>query len=287
MAKINLGLDVTKKRADGYHEVKMVMQTIRMYDQIDMEISQHSGVRMRTNLPYLPVNDNNLVCRAAKMLLDEFDIKKGLDIELKKVIPVAAGMAGGSTDAAATMVGVNRIFRLGLSTKELMERAVTIGADVPYCIMRGTALAEGIGDELTMLPKAPECYVLIGKPGISVSTKFVYGNLKVAEIAKHPDIDAIVTAIKQNDFYQMANNIGNVLEEVTIPAYPIIDKIKQEMMDNGAVNALMSGSGPTVFGLFDDKEKAEAARKSLRESRNAKQVFLTTFFNTGGTIDGN
>ena len=287
MAKINLGLDVTKKRADGYHEVKMVMQTIRMYDQIDMEISQHSGVRMRTNLPYLPVNDNNLVCRAAKMLLDEFDIKKGLDIELKKVIPVAAGMAGGSTDAAATMVGVNRIFRLGLSTKELMERAVTIGADVPYCIMRGTALAEGIGDELTMLPKAPECYVLIGKPGISVSTKFVYGNLKVAEIAKHPDIDAIVTAIKQNDFHQMANNIGNVLEEVTIPAYPIIDKIKQEMMDNGAVNALMSGSGPTVFGLFDDKEKAEAARKSLRESRNAKQVFLTTFFNTGGTIDGN
>ena len=280
MAKINLGLDVTKKRADGYHEVRMVMQTIRMYDQIDIEVSRQAGVRLQTNLPYLPVNDNNLVSRAAKLLMEEFNIKEGLDINLKKVIPVAAGLAGGSSDAAATMVGVNRIFKLGLSTEDLMKRAVTMGADIPYCIMRGTALAEGIGEELTVLPSAPACYVLIGKPSISVSTKFVYGNLKVDEIVNRPNIDGIVEAIKQNDFGQMIANMGNVLEEVTIPAYPIIDEIKQAMMEAGAVKALMSGSGPTVFGLFDDKEKAETACHALRESRQAKQVFLTTFFST-------
>ena len=280
MAKINLGLDVTKKRADGYHEVRMVMQTIRMYDQIDIEISRQPGVHLQTNLPYLPVNDNNLVSRAAKLLMEEFNIKEGLYINLKKVIPVAAGLAGGSSDAAATMVGVNRIFKLGLSTEDLMKRAVTMGADIPYCIMRGTALAEGIGEELTILPSAPACYVLIGKPGISVSTRFVYGNLKADEIVNHPNIDGIVEAIEKNDFGQMVENMGNVLEEVTIPAYPIIDEIKQAMMEAGAVKALMSGSGPTVFGLFDDKEKAETACHALRESRQAKQVFLTTFFST-------
>ena len=281
MAKINLGLDVTNKRADGYHEVRMVMQTIRMYDQLNMEVTATAGIKMETNLSYLPVNENNLVCKAAKLLMDEFAIKQGLDIKLKKVIPVAAGMAGGSSDAAAAMVGVNRIFDLGLSTSELMERAVAIGADVPYCIMRGTALAEGIGEKLTALPSAPECYVLIGKPGISVSTKFVYGNLKIDEIKRHPDIDTLVAAIKENDFYKMSNNLGNVLEEVTIPAYPVIEQIKQEMLRAGAVNALMSGSGPTVFGLFDDKEKAMVAKETLRESHLAKQVFLTTFFNGG------
>ena len=282
MAKINLGLDVTNKRADGYHEVRMVMQTIQMYDQLDIEVSKDVGIKMQTNLSYLPVNDNNLVCKAAKLLMDEFDIKQGLDIKLKKVIPVAAGMAGGSSDAATAMVGVNRIFRLGLSQQDLMERAVAIGADVPYCIMRGTALAEGIGEKLTPLNNAPQCYVLIGKPGISVSTKFVYGNLKVDAIKKHPNIDAIVSAIKADDFYEMASNIGNVLEEVTIPTYPIIEQIKQHMIDAGAVNALMSGSGPTVFGLFDNREKAMVANTLLRESRLARQVFLTTFFNGGG-----
>ena len=286
MAKINLGLDVINKRADGYHEVRMVMQTIKMYDQLDIEITKEAGIKMETNLSYLPVNENNLVCKAAKLLMDEFDIHQGLDIKLKKIIPVAAGMAGGSSDAAAAMVGVNQLFRLGLSQEDLMERAVVIGADVPYCIMRGTALAEGIGEELTPLPNAPECYVLIGKPGVSVSTQFVYGNLKVDEIKKHPDIDALVAAINDNDFNKMANNLGNVLEEVTIPTYPIIEQIKQEMLDNGAVNAIMSGSGPTVFGLFDDKQRAMAAKESLRKSRLAKQVFLTTFFN-GGNAHGN
>ena len=286
MAKINLGLDVINKRADGYHEVRMVMQTIKMYDQLDIEITKEEGIKMETNLSYLPVNENNLVCKAAQLLMDEFDIHQGLDIKLKKVIPVAAGMAGGSSDAAAALVGVNQLFRLGLSQEDLMERAVVIGADVPYCIMRGTALAEGIGEELTSLPNAPECYVLIGKPGVSVPTKFVYGNLKVDEIKAHPDIDALIAAIKDNDFNKMANNLGNVLEEVTILAYPVIEQIKQEMLGNGAVNAIMSGSGPTVFGLFDDKQRAMAAKEALRKSRLAKQVFLTTFFN-GGNAHGN
>ena len=281
MAKINLGLDVIKKRVDGYHEVRMVMQTIRMYDQLDIEVSKDTGIRMETNLSYLPVNENNLVCKAAKLLMDEFDIRQGLDIHLKKIIPVAAGMAGGSSDAAAAMVGVNQIFQLGLSEQELMGRAVAIGADVPYCIMRGTALAEGIGEELTPLNDAPDCYVLIGKPGISVSTKFVYDNLKADEIKQHPNIDELVLAIQENDFYKMANNIGNVLEGVTIPNYPIIEQIKQKMLDNGATSAVMSGSGPTVFGLFDDEKKAMAARVALKESRVARQVFLTTFFNGG------
>ena len=286
MAKINLGLDVINKRADGYHEVRMVMQTIKMYDQLDIEITKEAGIKMETNLSYLPINENNLVCKAAQLLMDEFDIRQGLDIKLRKIIPVAAGMAGGSSDAAAALVGVNQLFRLGLSQEDLMERAVVIGADVPYCIMRGTALAEGIGEELTSLPNAPECYVLIGKPGVSVPTKFVYGNLKVDEIKAHPDIDALIAAIKDNDFNKMANNLGNVLEEVTILAYPVIEQIKQEMLGNGAVNAIMSGSGPTVFGLFDDKQRAMAAKEALRKSRLAKQVFLTTFFN-GGNAHGN
>lgn len=279
LAKINLGLDVIRKREDGYHEVKMVMQTIRMYDQLDMNLSNQAGVRLKTNLAYLPVNDNNLICKASKLLMEEFKIEQGLDIQLKKVIPVAAGLAGGSSDAAAAMVGVNRMFSLGLSMKDLMERAVKIGADVPYCIMRGTVLAEGIGEMLTPLPAAPKCYVLIGKPGISVSTKFVYGRLRVPKLKTHPDIDGMIDAIRQDDFYGMADRMGNVLESVTIPAYPIIEKIKAHMIANGAVNALMSGSGPTVFGLFDDKEKAEAASKKLRKSKLVKQVFLTSFFN--------
>ncbi len=177
LAKINLGLDVTGKRPDGYHEVRMIMQNIQMFDQLEIERSEQPGIRIETNLSFLPCNENNLVYKAADLLMKEFDIREGLDVKLSKFIPVAAGMAGGSSDAAAVMVGVNRMFQLGLSVGELMERGVRVGADVPYCIMRGTALAEGIGEKLTKLPPMPFCYVLIGKPGINVSTKFVYGNL--------------------------------------------------------------------------------------------------------------
>lgn len=282
MAKINLGLDVLRKREDGYHEVRMIMQTIQMYDQLHIEVSQEPGIRLATNLPFLPCNENNLVYRAAKLLMDEFKVEKGLDVQLQKFIPVAAGMAGGSSDAAAAMVGVNRLFGLGLSQAELMKRAVKIGADVPYCIMRGTALAEGIGEKLKAMPPMPFGYILIGKPGVTVSTKFVYGNLRADKIERHPDIDGMIGAIFRGDLPAMAERMGNVLEEVTIPAYPVIDAIKKNMIENGALNALMSGSGPTVFGVFDDREKAEYASRQLQKSGLAKQVFLTTAFQNGG-----
>lgn len=279
MAKINLGLDVVRKREDGYHEVRMIMQTIRMYDQIELEPTEAPGIRVSTNLNYLPTNEDNLVYKAAKLLMDEFDVKKGLNIGLRKFIPVAAGMAGGSSDAAAVMVGVNRLFHLNLSQKELMERGVKIGADVPYCILRGTALAEGIGEKLTHLPPTPAGYVLIAKPGIHVSTKFVYTNLKANELESHPDIDGQIQAIRSGDLKKVAELCGNVLESVTIPAYPVIEEIKDVMKKGGALNACMSGSGPTVFGLFDDREKAKAVYENLYGGELAKQVYLTTFFN--------
>ena len=279
MAKINLGLDVVRKREDGYHEVRMIMQTIRMYDQIELEPTEAPGIRVSTNLNYLPTNEDNLVYKAAKLLMDEFDVKKGLNIGLRKFIPVAAGMAGGSSDAAAVMVGVNRLFHLNLSQKELMERGVKIGADVPYCILRGTALAEGIGEKLTHLPPAPAGYVLIAKPGIHVSTKFVYTNLKANELESHPDIVGQIQAIRSGDLKKVAELCGNVLETVTIPAYPVIEEIKDVMKKGGALNACMSGSGPTVFGLFDDREKAKAVYENLYGGELAKQVYLTTFFN--------
>lgn len=279
MAKINLGLDVVRKREDGYHEVRMIMQTIRMYDQIELEPTEEPGIRVSTNLNYLPTNEDNLVYKAAKLLMDEFDVKKGLNIGLRKFIPVAAGMAGGSSDAAAVMVGVNRLFHLNLSQKELMERGVKIGADVPYCIVRGTALAEGIGEKLMHLPPAPAGYVLIAKPGIHVSTKFVYTNLKANELESHPDIDGQIQAIRSGDLKKVAELCGNVLETVTIPAYPVIEEIKDVMKKGGALNACMSGSGPTVFGLFDDREKAKAVYETLYGGELAKQVYLTTFFN--------
>lgn len=286
MAKINLGLDVIRKREDGYHEVRMIMQTVRMYDTLEIRKKQAPGISLRSNLPYVPSDERNLVYKAAKILMDEFHVEEGISMKLTKSIPVAAGMAGGSSDAAAAFVGVNRLFRLGLSQEELMKRAVQVGADVPYCVMRGTALAEGIGEKLTPLPPMPECYVLIGKPGINVSTKFVYGNLHLDEVTEHPDIDGMVEAIRNHDLYGITDRMGNVLESVTCPAYPVIDEIKAQMMKNGAVNAMMSGSGPTVFGIFDDPDKAEFARDQLKISGLSKQTFLTTVSKPGGTKYG-
>ena len=250
-AKINLGLDVVRKREDGYHEVRMIMQMINLYDKITMRRITESEIRVTTNLPYLPVNEDNLVYRAAKLLMDEFQVTEGVEIELQKYIPVAAGMAGGSSDAAAVMVGINRIFHLGLTKKQLMERGVKIGADVPFCIMRGTALAEGIGEVLTPLPAMPHCSLVIAKPKIHVSTKFVYGNLKANELKEHPDIDGQVQALREGSLEQLVAKMGNVLETVTIPAYPVIDEIKKTMLKNDAMGAMMSGSGPTVFGVFE------------------------------------
>ncbi len=279
MAKINLGLDVVRKREDGYHEVRMIMQSIHLYDKLCIAKVKRSGIFVETNLHFLPTNENNLVYKAAKLLMDEFEIKQGISIRLQKYIPVSAGMAGGSTDAAAVLYGVNRLFQLGLSTEQLMERGVRIGADVPYCIMRGTALSEGIGEKLTPLPPMPFCHVLIAKPGISVSTKFVYENLNVPSLKFHPDIDGIVTAIRGQDLKGVSALLSNVLESVTIKEYPVIEEIKDFMKEHGALNAIMSGSGPTVFGLFDEEYAAQKACLDLKSKGLAKQVYLTGVYN--------
>lgn len=282
LAKINLGLDVVRKREDGYHEVRMIMQTIHMYDQLEMTVRKKPGISLTTNLSYIPTNENNLVCKAVKLLQDEFQITDGVSVTLKKVIPVAAGMAGGSSDAAAAMVGMNHLFSLGLSKRELMSLGVRIGADVPYCIMRGTALAEGIGEKLTALPPMPPCAILIGKPAVSVSTKFVYENLRANTLTCHPDIDSMIEYLREQDLVGMAGRMENVLEKVTIPHYPVIQQIKDNMMANGALHAMMSGSGPTVFGIFKDQETGRKAMKALRESRLARQIFLTKPYNISG-----
>ena len=282
LAKINLGLDILRKREDGYHEVRMIMQTIQMYDVLKMNKVKKPGISLSVNYPYIPSDERNLVYKAAKLLMDEFQVKEGVDICLEKFIPVAAGMAGGSSDAAAAMVGINRLFKLGLSERELMDRAVNIGADVPYCIMRGTALAEGIGEKLTRIAQIPDCFVLIGKPGISVSTKMAYESLQLDKISSHPDIDGMIKDIENGDLLTMTEKMGNVFEPGIIEKYPVIGEIKDLMEDNGALKAMMSGSGPTVFGIFDDREKMEVAAAVLRESGLAKTVFATEVTKTGG-----
>lgn len=279
LGKINLGLDVLGRRENGYHDVRMVMQTVYLYDKIFIQKKTTPGIELETNLFYLPVDENNLAYKAAKLLMDEFHIEEGIKISLEKHIPVAAGMAGGSSNAAAVLFGINRMFELGLNQKELMERGVTLGADVPYCIMRGTVLAEGIGEILTPLEPMPKCYVLIAKPPISVSTKMVYEKLDSHEIENHPDIDGILAGLNAHDLYKVASSMGNVLENVTIEAYPVIEEIKNIMKDKGALGAMMSGSGPTVFGLFDDKNKARDAAQRIKELQLTKQVYVTNVHN--------
>lgn len=276
LAKINLGLDILGKREDGYHEVRMIMQTIQMYDVLEIKKKKAPGISLSVNYPYIPCDERNLVYKAAKLLMDEFQVTSGVEIDLRKFIPTAAGMGGGSSDAAAVLVGVNRMFQLGLTKRELMERSVAIGADVPFCVLRGTALAEGIGEILTPLPSLPKCFVLIAKPPINVSTKFVYTNLRANELTCHPDIDGQIRALQDGDLEAVCKKMGNVLETVTIPAYPIIQTIKDKMMQCGAVNAMMSGSGPTVFGIFNEREQAERAAELLREEDKIRQMFVTT-----------
>ena len=283
LGKINLGLDVLGKRPDGYHDVRMVMQTIYLYDQITITKRKESGIGLSTNLFYLPVNENNLAYRAAKLLMDEFEIRSGVDIFLEKHIPVAAGMAGGSSNAAAVLYGINRMFDLGLSMEELMKRGVSLGADVPYCIMRGTVLAEGIGEILTPLPPMPRCQIVVAKPPVSVSTKMVYEKIDSRRIVEHPDIDGIIEGLKEGDVTKIASRMGNVLEQVTVEEYPVIDKIKKLMDEGGAKGAMMSGSGPTVFGIFTEKSLAKKAALKIREAGLAKQVYVTNVHNARRT----
>lgn len=277
-AKINLGLDVIRKKEDGYHEVRMIMQTIGLYDKVSILRTNNTSITVKTNLPYLPVDENNLVYKAAALIKNTYHINQGVHIILDKKIPVAAGLAGGSTDAATVLYGLNRLFHLNLPKEALLSLGLRLGADVPYCLMRGTALSEGIGEKLSALPPFPFCHVLIIKPGINVSTRYVYENLKLNEDVKHPDIDAIISAIKANNLIEAVSHFGNVLETVTERDYPIISQIKEQLIETGAVTSLMSGSGPTVFGLFDCKEKAERAFYHFKTGNLGKQVYLTGLY---------
>ncbi len=279
--KVNLGLDVLRRREDGYHEVKMIMQTVSIYDGLDFEKTDSGKIEIESNVFFVPTDESNLIYKAAKLLFDEYGIASGLKITLKKFIPVSAGMAGGSTDAAATLFAVNRMFDLKLSLKQLMEYGVKLGADIPYCLMRGTALSEGIGEKLTRLPNMVQCPVLIAKPPVNVSTKFVYENLHIEQVKAHPDIDGMIEAIKEQDIDKIAAKMGNVLENVTVKEYPQIQELKQMMMDTGAINAMMSGSGPTVFGLYRTEEEAYKAKEIVKESGIARQVYVTDMFLSG------
>lgn len=275
-AKINLGLDVVGRLENGYHQVRMIMQTVGIYDRLTFAAGE-SGIRIVTDSGELPTGPDNLIYRAAVLLLETCGVEAGVDIRLEKHIPIAAGMAGGSSDAAATLQGLNDLFALGLTQERLRQLGVRIGADVPYCIMGGTALAEGIGEVLTPLPPAPRCTVLVAKPDLQVSTKYVYEHLDAGESWQHPDIDGMRSAIESGSLPGVVSRLGNVLETVTAGAYSVIGQIKREMLTRGAMGSLMSGSGPTVFGIYGSREQAQDARSRLEETGLARELFVTEF----------
>ena len=275
-AKINLGLDVLCRRPDGYHEVDMIMQTIDLFDTVTLEKTGEPGIVLSTNRRSLPNDEGNLAYRAAKLLFETCeDTMHGVRIHIEKRIPMAAGLAGGSTDCAAVLSGMNQLFSYGLSMEKLMELGKSLGADVPYCLMQGTARSRGIGEKLTPLPKMMACPVLIAKPGVSVSTKAVYEGLHLDEKTIHPDIDALEEDIRRQDLTAVASDMGNLLATVTEELHPEIREIIRLMENHGAIRAMMSGSGPTVFGLFSDKKTAQACESTVRASKLAPDVFLT------------
>ena len=273
-AKINLSLDVLGKRSDGYHEVRMVMQSVSLFDNVFLKKSEEAGIRLTANKPFLPTDERNLMVRAALRMFEKYGLPGGLEMTLDKYIPVAAGMAGGSTDAAAVFRGINALYGLGLSDEELMEEGVKLGADIPYCIVGKTMLAEGIGEKLSLLPPCPKCYAVIAKPAFSASTKGVYEALDSLENDAHPDTDGLIRAMAANDLRAMASCMGNVLELVTGQAHPLIGQIEANLTENGAFKAMMSGSGPTVFGLFESLEKAKFALRALRKTHLAPSTYL-------------
>jgi len=286
--KINLGLDITGKRPDGYHDLRMVMQTVQLCDEITLTRVPFSAVRegtpqiaLTSSNAGLPTDERNIAWKAASQLLGEFNIRDGVRIHLRKRIPVAAGMAGGSTDAAAVLQGMNLLFDLRLGRKKLMDRGVRLGADVPFCIMRGTALSEGIGDILTELPGPPKYPLLLVVPPIQVATKDIYEAYDGIEVEKHPDIDALIDCLKAptQSMEAIAAAFGNVLEEVTIPQHPVLTKIKADLTRSGACGTLMSGSGPSVFAVFPTPRKCRDAYFKMQAKYPDALVVETGFFN--------
>lgn len=273
-AKINLSLDVVGRLTNGYHLVRMIMQTVGIFDVLHFKRTD-GEIQITSDAGDLPLGEDNLIYKAAALMKERYQIKGGIAVHLEKNIPVAAGMAGGSTDGAATLKAMNLLYDLGLSEEELCEQGVRLGADVPYCILGGTALSEGIGEVLTPLSPMPDCVLLVAKPDINVSTKYVYEQLDSREIALHPDVDGMRTAIEGKDVAGAARRLGNVLETVTAEKYPIVSEIKQVMLDAGAMGSLMSGSGPTVFGIFAKEDAARAAGEKIGEMGLARQIFVT------------
>ena len=256
--KINLGLDVVGRRPDGYHLVKMILQTVNLFDEVIVR-RQDEGITVKTNKPYLPCDERNLAYKAARLMLDHFDLPGGVRIDIGKNIPVAAGMAGGSTDAAAVMQAIKTLYGLKTDAEEMDALAVKLGADVPFCLRRGTYLAEGIGEKLTKLPPMPHCFCLLVNPGFGVSTKKVYEKIDEIKEPDHPDIDRIIRGLERNSAEEVALSIGNILELAVLPDHPVIGEIKERMMEYGALSAMMSGSGATVFGLYHDRKQRDEA----------------------------
>jgi len=274
MAKINLGLDVIGKRDDGYHEVRMVMQTIKLFDKIELFKTREQEFSMTANFPFIPVDDGNLMMRAAKLMFTEYGLPGGMRMTLQKHIPIAAGLAGGSTDAASVIYGINRMYDLGLSMKEMMEQGRKLGADIPFCLLRGTALSEGIGEKLTKLPDCPPFYAVLLKPPVSVSTKTVYDLFDSQRDVDHPNIDALIDRIGAGDLEGMGRYFKNVLEPITAKEYPVIGQMEEFLMENGAKASIMSGSGPTVFGVFTDLEEAKLAAVKARNTFRKPEVHI-------------
>lgn len=283
-AKINLGLDVCRRLENGYHEVKMVMQTVDIYDELSLKKRLEPDIILLiSSTDDLGKLEDNLIYKAARLMQEHFNIRQGIEISLKKNIPVAAGMAGGSTDAAATMLAMNEMFALGRSKKELMELALPLGADIPFCIMGGTALAEGIGERLTPLPAPPDAVLVVVKPPIMVPTGKVYQSLDLNGLEKHPDIDGMVRALDEGDLKGITQRMENVMETVTEAEFPIITDIKRMLTGNGALNAMMSGSGPSIFGVFTNETRAadaaEYVRRTLQQKGIDAQINITSFYN--------
>jgi 4-diphosphocytidyl-2-C-methyl-D-erythritol kinase len=263
-AKINLLLDVLRKREDGFHEVEMVMTMVDLADRLEMEELPRDTIIISSQAGYIPLDEKNLAFQAAKLIKDRYDVRKGVYIHLDKKIPVAAGLAGGSSDAAATLRGLNRLWRLGIPEEELRELGAELGSDVPYCVSGGTAIARGRGEKLERIDNPPQCWVVLAKPPINVSTADVYGRLRAAELKQHPSLKGMVSAISRGSFQDICANLGNVLESVTLPLYPEVRQLKESMQRLGADGVLMSGSGPTVFGLVSKEMKVARIYNGLR-----------------------
>jgi 4-diphosphocytidyl-2-C-methyl-D-erythritol kinase len=262
-AKINLSLDVLHKRSDGYHEVEMVMTTIDLADRIELTNLSDDTIKILSHNRFVPDDGRNLAYQAAQLLKERLNIKKGVAISIDKVIPVAAGLAGGSSDAAATLKGLNRLWDLGLSMDELAELGAEIGSDVSFCVYGGTALASGRGEKIKHLSAPPNCWVILAKPTIGVSTADVYKNLDLKNI-KHPDTKAMVSALNHGNYHDICSNLGNVLESVTLDMHPEVSQIKDQMERFGADAVLMSGSGPTVYGLVQYESRLHRIYNGLR-----------------------